>query len=271
MRRLATRSGNRIFTVSAPAAALIPFDAVADPRDENGLAAALVLKMPMRRGSSAETVAVNAVAEDHAVRPHLPAAVAGIARRRVADDLAAGNAVEVVERLRETDRPPGELDEGAVAVEGAGGIAGRAGEVDADVDVAAQHPVLGLLARIHGDVGAADEGPVLAVIPVVERVRAGVADHRGHAVEVAALERPVGRERPFQVGHLRAHVSADLHADGGSGQVVEAVAIQIADLHGWENLPPGQRTGIQFRVVEASTARPPGSPIRCSSRLATAF
>ena len=257
--------------MSAPAAALIPFDAVAAPRDENGLAAALVLKMPMRRGSSAETVAVNAVAEDHAVRPHLPAAVAGIARRRVADDLAAGNAVEVVERLRETDRPPGELDEGAVAVEGAGGIDCRAGEVEPDVDQGAQHPVLGLLARIHGDVGAADEGPVLAVIPVVGRVRAGVADHRGHAVEVAALERPVGRERPFQVGHLRAHVSADLHADVGSGQVVEAVAIQIADLHGWENLPPGQRTGIQFRVVEASTARPPGSPIRCSSRLATAF
>src|SRR6516165_4646255 len=192
MRRLATRSGNRIFTVSAPAAALIPFDAVADPRDENGLAAALVLKMPMRRGSSAETVAVNAVAEDHAVRPHLPAAVAGIARRRVADDLAAGNAVEVVERLRETDGPPGELDEGAVAVEGEG-LRRWAVEVEPDVDQGAQHAVLGLLARIHGDVGTADEDPVLAVPAGVGRVRAGVVDRRGHVVQGAPLERPEGR------------------------------------------------------------------------------
>src|SRR5262249_56055866 len=88
----------------------------------------------------------------------LPAAVTRVARGR-AEERARRRGVEVEERLRGADREPGELDEGPVRVEARARDRGVV-VVHADLQVAAQGPVLGLLAAVEPRIGA---GPARGV------------------------------------------------------------------------------------------------------------
>ena len=167
----------------------------------------------------------DAVAEIGGKGRHAPAAVTGVFR--VGGEVAHRRCrEEVEERLGKPEGEAGELDEAAVGVE-AFRVRRVAGV--ADEEVGAQHPVVGLLAGIdrdhragaYGGVGPARAHPV------------EVEPERGAAVvvDVRPEERRLGRVLPVAVVELRPHISAELEADIGSGDVVEAVPVQIADLH----------------------------------------
>src|SRR5262249_62408903 len=145
----------------------------------------------------------------------LPAAVAGIARGR-SKERARGRLIEVEERLRGADREPGELNEGPVRAEartrGRGVVV-----VHADLQVAAQGPVLLLLPAVEPSIGAGPQQEVVAVEPVLLAGDAG--------------KRPVCAARPVVIEIFTTNISADLEADIGARNVVEAVAVKAADLH----------------------------------------
>src|SRR5262249_36065170 len=82
----------------------------------------------------------------------LPAAAAGSARGR-SKERARGQLIEVVERQRGADREPGELDERPVGAEVRAADL-RVVEEHADLEVAAQGPVLGLLPAVEPGIGA---------------------------------------------------------------------------------------------------------------------
>ena len=167
----------------------------------------------------------DAVAEIGGKGCHAPAAVTGVFR--VGGEVAHRRCrEEVEERLGKPEGEAGELDEAAVGVE-----AFRVRRVTgvADEEVGAQHPVVGLLAGIDRDhrAGAYGEvGPARADAVEVEPERGAAV-----VVDVRPEERRLGRVLPVAVVELRPHISAELEADIGSGDVVEAVPVQIADLH----------------------------------------
>src|SRR5207237_3862361 len=81
-------------------------------------------------------------------------------------------AVEIIERLRQTEREARPLDEGAVGAErGAGVIEAGVVGVEANGEIAAHGAVFGLVARVGRDVAAATPGAVAgrAVVDVVVR------------------------------------------------------------------------------------------------------
>src|SRR5262249_42263276 len=158
----------------------------------------------------------EAVAILRGVGKDLPAAVAGIARGR-SKERARGRLIEVVERLRRADREPGELNEHPVRAEVRGGAL-RAVVVHTDLQIATQGAVLGLLAAIEPRIGAGPQGEVLPVLPVF-----GADRDTG--------ERPVRHARTVVISVFPTNISADLEADIGARDVVEAVAVKAADLH----------------------------------------
>src|SRR5262249_2111669 len=126
--------------------------------------------------------------------------------------------IEVEERLRGADREPGELDEGPVRVEARARDRGAI-VVHAELQVAAQSPVLGLLPAVEPRIGA---GPQQEVVPVEPVLLAGDAG-----------KRPVRAARTIVIKIFTTNISADLEADIGARDVVEAVAVKAADLHVW--------------------------------------
>src|SRR6516165_11300462 len=157
----------------------------------------------------------EAVAILRGIGEHLPPAVTRVARGR-AEERARRRRIEVEERLRRADRESGELDERPVRVEA------RARDrwavvVHADLQIAAQGPVLGLLAAVEPGIGA---GPHQEVAPVEPVLLAGNAG-----------KHQVGAARAGVIEVLTTNVSADLEADIGARDVVEPVAIKAADLH----------------------------------------
>ena len=218
----------------------------------------------------------DAVAEIGGKGCHAPAAVTGVFR--VGGEVAHRRCrEEVEERLGKPEGEAGELDEAAVGVEA---FRGRRVTGVADEEVGAQHPVVGLLAGIdrdhragaYGGVGPARAHPV------------EVEPERGAAVvvDVRPEERRLGRVLPVAVVELRPHISAELEADIGSGDVVEAVPVQIADLHvlgksGQASANAGSTCGCNRGCNGHSAGRslplprPRPSPSRCASKLATAF
>src|SRR5262249_2126250 len=104
----------------------------------------------------------------------------------------------------------------------------RAVVVHADLEVAAQGPVFGLLAAVEPRIGAGphDEVATGGPIPVTGAIARRVAGARG--------PRPGGPARAIRTAGLEIQtpdVSADLEADIGARDVVEAVAVKAADLH----------------------------------------
>ena len=93
----------------------------------------------------------------------------------------------------------------------------RAIVVYADLEIAAQGPVLGLLPAVEPGIGA---GPHQEVVPVEPILHAGSARH--WAVRAA---------RAVIIEIFTTNISADLEADIGARDVVEAVAVKAADLH----------------------------------------
>ena len=96
----------------------------------------------------------------------------------------------------------------------------------ADQEVGAQHPVVGLLAGIDRDQRTATYGEVIgAGAGAVQVERAAIV------VDVAPEERRRGGVLPVEAVELRPYISAELEADIGAGDVVEAVPVQVTDLH----------------------------------------
>ncbi len=160
------------------------------------------------------------VAELGGIGDDLPARITRIRVREEGDVRGRRRRVEVVERLRRTEGEARELDERAVGGE-VGRCRLRAVVVHAHLQVRAQRAVLGLLAAVEPGVGAGAHRPVLAVDAIAVAATAG-------------LERAVGLARGAvrNAGlELRAHISADLQADVGARDVVEAVPVERADLH----------------------------------------
>src|SRR5262249_17966281 len=112
---------------------------------------------------------------------------------------------------------PGELNEHPVRAEVRGGAL-RAVVVHTDLQIATQGAVLGLLAAIEPRIGAGPQGEVLPVLPVF-----GADRDTG--------ERPVRHARTVVISVFPTNISADLEADIGARDVVEAVAVKAADLH----------------------------------------
>src|SRR5262249_40287072 len=152
----------------------------------------------------------EAVAILRGIGKHLPAAVTRVARGR-AEERARRRRIEVEERLRGADREPGELDEGPVRVEGRARDRGAV-VVDTDLQVAAQGSVLGLLPAVDPRIGAGPHQEVGAVDPVLLAGDAG--------------KRPVGAARTVVIEIFTTNISADLEADIGARDVVEAVAVK---------------------------------------------
>src|SRR5262249_28091622 len=122
----------------------------------------------------------EAVAKLGGIGKHLPAAVTRVARGR-AEERARRRRIEVEERLRGADREPGELDEGPVRVEARARDVGTV-VVHANLQVAPQGPVLGLLPAVEPRIGAGPHQEVCTVDPVL------VA---GAGASATGLERPV--------------------------------------------------------------------------------
>src|SRR5262249_1656416 len=157
----------------------------------------------------------EAVAILRGIGKDLPATVAAVARGRTKEGTRRRR-IEGEERLRGTDREPGELDERPVRAEVRVGVL-RAVVVHADLEVATQGPVLGLLPAVEPRVGAGPHQEVGAVEPVL------------HTRD--ASKPPVEAARAGVIEVLTMDVSADLEADIGARDVVEAVAVKGADLH----------------------------------------
>ncbi len=153
----------------------------------------------------------HAVAEVRGISEHLPARITGVARRR-SEIRGRRRRVEVVERLRQTSGEAGELDERAVAVEG---VAGRIVEVQAELEVGTKGAVLGLLPAIEPGISTGPHRKVLAVGAGLETRDVG--------------ERSIGHARTVVVGIFGPDISADLQADVGARDVVEAIPVQGAD------------------------------------------
>src|SRR5262249_4453002 len=92
--------------------------------------------------------------------------------------------------------------------------------VDPDLQIAAQGAVLGLLPAVEPGIGAGPHGEVLPVKAVLHAGAVG-----------ATLERSVRHARTVVISVLPTKLTADLAADNGAGDVVEAVAVKAADLH----------------------------------------
>src|ERR1700732_1101811 len=145
-------------------------------------------------------------------------------------------------------------------------------------EVGAQHPVVGLLAGIDRDHRAGAKGEVgLAGADAVQ-----VEPNGGAAVvvEVRVEERACGRVLPGVAIDLRPRISAELEADIGAGDVVEAVPVQVADLHvlgksGQARANAGStcgcNRGCNGHSAGRSLPRAGPAPSRCASKLATAF
>src|SRR6516225_10415398 len=162
----------------------------------------------------------EAVAILRGIGEHLPPAVTRVARGR-AEERARRRRIEVEERLRRADREPGELDERAVGVE-ARARSQRGVVVHTELQVAAQGPVLGLLPAVEPRIGAGPHQEVGTVDPVL------VA---GAGASATGLEWPVRAACTVVIEIFTTNISADLEADIGARDVVEAVAVKAADLH----------------------------------------
>ena len=168
----------------------------------------------------------DAVAEIGGKGRHAPAAVTGVFR--VGGEVAGRRCrVEVEERLGKPEGEAGQLDEAAVGVE-AFRVRRVAGV--ADQEVGAQHAVVGLLAGIDRDHRAGAHGEVG---PAASRCRCRSTRVNGPRSLLMFVPKNgvCGRVLPVVAVELRPHISAELEADIGSGDVVEAVPVQVADLH----------------------------------------
>jgi hypothetical protein len=126
-------------------------------------------------------------------------------------------------RRRETSREPCDLDERAVGAKGDSVVT-----ANAEVEVGPQRAVSGLLTAVHADVSAAPP----------HRVRRQTSDAAVGAGKQAVGTRPhrVRLRAAEAVRPFGAHVSANLYADIGTGDVVESRTVQGADLHVFDRL-----------------------------------
>ena len=94
------------------------------------------------------------------VAPHEPARIAGIGCRIIATaETRRRNAVEVIERLRQTGSDARPLQEGAVRAERqVTHLKPRVVGVDANVDIGARRAVSSLLTSVCRDIAAGAEG-----------------------------------------------------------------------------------------------------------------
>ena len=157
----------------------------------------------------------EAVAELRSVTERHPARIAGVGGREVAPVRSRRHAVEVIERLRQTQGEARPLQEGAVCTER---VRRR---VQADVagahtngDIAADRAVFRLVAGISRDVATRTERAVA----------------RG-TVTVVAVERTPGHVAVIAIGGFGADPAAHLQAHIGAGDVIEPDAIQATNLH----------------------------------------
>src|SRR6266851_3793072 len=183
------------------------------------------------------------VIELRSVAEREPARIARVRGREVPPVRGRRHAVEVTERLRQTQCETGPLKEGAVRTELV-----RCG-VEADVagaqtngDVAADRAIFRLVARISRDVATRTERAVARVTAlnvIVERTP-------GHVAVIA-----IGVFGTDPAAHLQAHV--------GAGDVIKPDAVQATNLHVLDRfgldgkigcLRPGYRNESRCRAKE---------------------